>query len=83
MINTEDTSKKIAYRIHLGNNIVYNATERAYNEEIGLLTNKYEYNEYTSSWARYAEELNLVIEGDYPGSGTYTDTLTFSVELYQ
>ena len=80
---TEDVSKKIAYRIHLGNNIVYNATERAYDEEIGLLTNTYEYNEYTSSWARHAEEINLVIEGDYPGSGTYTDMLTFSVELYQ
>ena len=83
LINTEDVSKKIAYRIHLGNNIVYNATERAYDEEIGLLTNTYEYNEYTSSWARHAEEINLVIEGDYPGSGTYTDMLTFSVELYQ
>ena len=83
LINTSDASKKIAYRIHLGNNIVYNATEPAYDEEVGLLTNTYEYNEYTSSWARYDEEINLVVEGDYPGSGTYTDTLTFSVELYQ
>ena len=39
LVHTGDSNKKIAYKIHLGSNVVYYATERAYDEEIGILTN--------------------------------------------
>ena len=81
LINAEDSSKKIGYDIYLGSNILYSAKEYSYNTERGLLTNIYSPEEYSDSWARYPEEINLKVTGEYPGSGTYTDTLTFTVEL--
>ena len=84
LINTTDTSKKIAYNILLGTGVIYSAAESGANTPRGVWTNQYKYDEDTQSWiANYREEINLTVTGDYPGSGTYTDTLTFTVKLYQ
>ena len=84
LINTTDPSKKIAYKILLGTGVIYSAAESGANTPRGVWTNQYKYDEDTQSWiANYREEINLTVTGDYPGSGTYTDTLTFTVELYQ
>lgn len=71
LVNTEDTTKKIHY------------TLTAYSgEELGSLEGKvcaayYEKNEpYLGSG-----DMTIVVDGEYPGAGTYTDTLTFSVVL--
>lgn len=79
LINTEEPNKKIGYKLHLSSSIVYYADNRLYDAEIGLLSNVYRAQDTSEIRALYAEEVNLVIHGDYPGSGTYTDTLTFTV----
>ena len=83
LIDTTDTSKKIAYKMVLGTGVVYSSSEPGYNSQQGVLTNHYRYDEGIRSWVTTSEEINLTVTGDYPGSGTYTDTLTFTVELYQ
>ena len=65
------------------NKVVYSSSESGYNSQQGVLTNHYRYAEDIQSWVTTSEEINLTVTGDYPGSGTYTDTLTFTVELYQ
>ena len=83
LIDTTDTSKKIAYKMVLGSGIVYTSGDPGYDSQQGLVTNHYRYDERSQSWVTTSEEINLTVTGDYPGSGTYTDTLTFTVELYQ
>ena len=83
LIDTTDTSKKIAYKMVLGTGVVYSSSESGYNSQQGVLTNHYRYDEGIRSWVTTSEEINLTVTGDYPGSGTYTDTLTFTVGLYQ
>lgn len=83
LINTTDPSKKIAYKMFLGSGIFYSSGDPEYDSQRGLVTNHYRYDEHSQSWVTTSEEINLTVTGDYPGSGTYTDTLTFTVELYQ
>ena len=83
LIDTSDTSKKIAYKMVLGSGIFYTSGDPGYDSQRGLVTNHYRYDERSQSWVTTSEEINLTVTGDYPGSGTYTDTLTFTVELYQ
>ena len=83
LIDTTDTSKKIAYKMVLGTGIVYTSSEPGYNSQRGVLTAMYNYAEDIQSWVTTREEIDLTVTGEYPGSGTYTDTLTFTVELHQ
>lgn len=83
LIDTTDPSKKIAYKMVLGTGVVYTSGEPGYNSPRGVLTNIYSYVESSQSWATTREEIDLTVTGDYPGSGTYTDTLTFTVVLSQ
>ena len=77
LVNTEDSSKKIRYT--------------ATNTEDGnVLFDQAE--ELVASVSRYEQggemvtniqngKIEFVVDGDYPGAGTYTDTLTFNVYM--
>ena len=67
----------------LGTGVVYTSSEPGYNSQRGVLTAMYNYAEDIQSWVTTREEIDLTVTGEYPGSGTYTDTLTFTVELHQ
>lgn len=83
LINTTDPSKKIAYKMVLGSGIFYSSGDPEYDSQQGIVTNHYRYDERSQSWVTTREEIDLTVTGEYPGSGTYTDTLTFTVELHQ
>ena len=70
LVNTEDESKSIAYEIENGDG------EKS---STGFGRVLYVYKDSTRSTCDSAE-LEIFLKGDYPGAGTYTDTITFTVK---
>ena len=75
LVNAE-TQKKVHYTIT--NNTMNGFTYSANNLE-GFPVADYSATDSENKWAEC--EIAIEIDGKYPGPGTYTDTLTFSVEL--
>ena len=73
LVNTTDSEKKIHYKITSGMNEWYKGNE--------MVTFSYWWDgrEYLTE----GKAIQLEVDGTYPGSGTYTDTLTFRVETLQ
>ena len=81
LVNTSDESKKIAYRVHsyTGDNyfsqdgiVTIGGASRSYDYDTGT---------YRPNAIISIGDLDVIVTGDYPDSGTYTDTLTFTVTL--
>lgn len=73
LIHTEDENKKILYGIK-------DINESYYQSENGVEAACAHLN-YNNELDVYDGPLKIKILGDYPGAGTYTDTLTFTVKL--
>ena len=71
LVHESDSSKKIHYILENEDNSRICKRDRSI-PVIGYY--KGEYNLYGT--------LDIEVDGDYPGAGTYTDTLTFSVEVF-
>ena len=69
LVNTQDATKKIHYNITDSNLNVYS------HDSNGETAAYYSNGEVTNAW------IELEVDGEYPGAGTYTDTLTFTVEM--
>jgi len=76
LVNTTDASKKVHYTIT--NNTMNGAKYSANNPEGFIVA---DYSSTSSTNPRATCEIAIDVDGKYPGPGTYTDTLTFSVEL--
>ena len=63
LVNTEDTSKKIHYNMYVGGP-EYQGKETF----MGMATS-----------TSYIGAVDIIVDGEFPGSGTYTDTLTFRI----
>ena len=69
LVNPDSQDKKIRYQLTSGVGPIYNGSPMLlYAHNRGGNTNGL---------------LTLQVDGEYPGSGTYTDTLTFTVEIRQ
>lgn len=64
LVNTEDATKKIHYKMYLPRD--YEGTETL----VAQISN-------TST--SYTATIDIEVDGEFPGSGTYTDTLTFRI----
>ena len=73
LVNTADSEKKIHYKLTSGMNQWY------IGQEMVTLSHYWEDREYLT----VGGAIQLEVDGAYPGSGTYTDTLTFRVETLQ
>jgi len=77
LVNTSDSTKKISY------SVVGTAGDTSFEaHEQGLYVARYTAaHEYGYSHPEQLEDggIELTVDGNYPGSGTYTDTLTFTV----
>ena len=72
LIHTEDETKKILYGIKSGySGLIYDGDD--------LIVASAYY--YEGELDIYSNPLEMKILGEYPGAGTYTDTLTFTVKL--
>lgn len=70
LVNGTDTSKKIHYTLK---DVEGDKLTSSNGHVIGL----------TGKPAKVEGHLALKVDGTYPAAGTYTDTLTFTVEMYQ
>lgn len=75
LVNSEDSNQKIHYNATSS----YSGAKMHGDRSLVVLECDYDVSvtpEYTVK-----ESVSLEVDGTYPGAGTYTDTLTFSVEL--
>ena len=68
LVNTEDSAKTIHYDL-------WNCAGEKFSGSMGVAWYNKEYDELDYG------NIEIVVDGEYPGSGTYTDTLTFTVFL--
>lgn len=74
LINTEDATKKIHYNLKSQDGQILQATDTT-------MSTAYYYLASDSTPYLQNGRLELTVDGDYPGAGTYTDTITFTVKL--
>lgn len=74
LVNSDDESLKIHYTLT-------DAIGRDYVHGQGDPVAEYFINTSTGEVIENGGGVTLEIDGDYPGAGTYTDTITFTVEL--
>ena len=74
LVNTEDTTQKIHYTLE-----AYSGAELG-SSEGKVCAASYEKNVGGEPYLD-SGDMTIVVDGKYPGAGTYTDTLTFTVEL--
>lgn len=75
LVHTEDAAKRIHYSLKsTENGMIFNSQQ----EKLTVMSY---YSEYDSDSESKTGGIVLTVDGEYPGGGTYTDTLTFTVEL--
>ena len=77
LINTNDETKKIHYKMKDGDNTPLNSST----EMITAFT--YKKADDTQQTKSAEGSMAITVDGTYPASGTYTDTLTFTVRTAQ
>lgn len=77
LVNTNDETKKIHYKMKDGDNTPLNSSTEMITPFI------YEKADDTQQTKRAEGSLAITVDGTYPASGTYTDTLTFTVRTVQ
>lgn len=75
LVHTEDAAKRIHYSLTSTQNGMILASPR---EKLTVLSY---HSEYDSDKESMTAGIKLNVDGEYPGEGTYTDTITFTVEL--
>ncbi len=83
LVNTEDSSKKIHYQLVSNFGEQYDSSSEfmvAYYDKTHDYSGGNALNPDIREYYSYGD-VEITVDGQYPGSGTYTDTLTFTVSV--